>query len=151
LRRHDDRVRARRDGAERAQQDGKRGRAAEQAEGMHGGLIADPAGPRKQTDVAGGSRIGARAARAAVLWMEPGSGEFWWEGFPLRCTSLMAAVVALPLLAAGAEGVQAGSNGVGIWGGHSNDTGGIIPFTPETARIYRDIAAAECARWDKIA
>jgi hypothetical protein len=66
----------------------------------------------------------------------------------MRCKSLLAAALALPLLAAGA---QAGSNLVGIWGGHSNDTGGIIPWTPETARIYRDIAAAECARWDKAA
>jgi len=62
--------------------------------------------------------------------------------------SLLAAVLALPLLAAGA---QAGSNLVGIWGGHSNDTGGIIPWTPETDRIYREIAAAECARWEKVA
>jgi hypothetical protein len=69
----------------------------------------------------------------------------------MRCKSLFAAAVALPLLAAGAQGVHAGSNLIGIWGGHSNDTGGIIPFTPETARIYRDIAAAECARWDKVA
>ena len=57
----------------------------------------------------------------------------------MRCKSLLAAALALPLLAAGA---QAGSNLIGIWGGHSNDTGGIIPWTPETARIYRDIAAA---------
>ena len=69
----------------------------------------------------------------------------------MRRKSLFAAIVALPLLAAGAQEVHAGSNGVGIWGGHSNDTGGIIPFTPETAPIFRDIAAAQCARWDKVA
>ena len=69
----------------------------------------------------------------------------------MRRKSLFAAVVALPLLAAAGQDVQAGSNGIGIWGGHSNDTGGIIPFTPETAPIFRDIAAAECARWDKVA
>jgi hypothetical protein len=66
----------------------------------------------------------------------------------MRCKSLLAAVLALPLLAAGA---QAGSNLIGIWGGHSNDTGGIIPWTPETAHTYRDIASAECARWNKVA
>ena len=66
----------------------------------------------------------------------------------MRCKSLFAAVVALPLLAASA---QAGSTLVGVWGGHSNDTGGIIPYTPETAQIYREIAAAECARWYKVA
>jgi len=60
----------------------------------------------------------------------------------MRCKSLVAAALALPFLAAGA---QAGS------GGHSNDTGGIIPFTPETAYTYREIAAAQCARWDKVA
>ena len=69
----------------------------------------------------------------------------------MRCQSLIAAAVALPLLAGSAQGVHAGSTLVGLRGGHSNDTGGIIPFNPVTARIYRDIAAAECARWDKVA
>ena len=64
----------------------------------------------------------------------------------MRCKSLLAAAVALPLLAAGA---QAGI--FGIWGGHSNDTGGIIPWSPEIAHTYREIAAAECARWNKVA
>ena len=69
----------------------------------------------------------------------------------MRCKSLFAAAVELPLLAARAQGALAGSNGIGIWGGHSNDSGGIIPFNPVTARIYRQIAAEECARWDKVA
>jgi hypothetical protein len=64
----------------------------------------------------------------------------------MRCKSLFAAVVALPLLAAGA---QAGV--LDVWGGHTNDTGGIIPWSPAIAHTYRQIAAAECARWDKIA
>lgn len=55
-------------------------------------------------------------------------------------------VLALPLLAATA---QAGF--VGIWGVQANDTGGIIPWSPQIAYIYRDIAAAECARWNKVA
>ena len=32
-----------------------------------------------------------------------------------------------------------------------NDTGGIIEWTPETDQIYRDIAAAHCARWNRFA
>jgi hypothetical protein len=32
-----------------------------------------------------------------------------------------------------------------------NDTGGIIQWTPETDRIYREIAAAHCARWNRLA
>ena len=64
----------------------------------------------------------------------------------MRCKSVLAAVLAVPLLATVA---QAGLWGYG--GGHTNDTGGIIPWSPEIANTYRDIAAAECARWDKIA
>jgi hypothetical protein len=60
--------------------------------------------------------------------------------------SVLAAAIALPLLASGA---QAGF--IGVWGGHSNDTGGIIPWSPEIATTYRDIAAERCARWDKVA
>jgi len=32
-----------------------------------------------------------------------------------------------------------------------NDTGGIIAWTPEVDLIYRDIAAAHCARWNRLA
>jgi hypothetical protein len=32
-----------------------------------------------------------------------------------------------------------------------NDTGGIIAWTPEVDLIYRDIAAAHCARWNRFA
>jgi hypothetical protein len=64
----------------------------------------------------------------------------------MRCKSLLAAALALPFLAAGA---QAGF--LGVWGIQANDTGGIIPWNPETAHTYRYIAAAECARWDKVA
>jgi hypothetical protein len=52
----------------------------------------------------------------------------------MRCRSVLAAALALPLLSAGA---QAGF--FGIRGGHSNDTGGIIPWSPEIAHTYRDI------------
>jgi len=31
-----------------------------------------------------------------------------------------------------------------------NDTGGIIAWTPDVDLIYRDIAAAHCARWNRL-
>jgi hypothetical protein len=39
----------------------------------------------------------------------------------------------------------------GMRGLTGNDTGGVIQWTPETDLIYRDIAAAHCARWNRIA
>lgn len=53
-------------------------------------------------------------------------------------------LLALPFVASPA---QAGL--FGVWGGHSNDTGGIIPWWPGID--YRYVAAAECWRWNKIA
>ena len=63
----------------------------------------------------------------------------------MRHRSVIAAALTLPLLAATAQ--------AGWWGfpGHSNDTGGIIAWSPAIAHTYRDIAAAECARWHKLA
>lgn len=57
-----------------------------------------------------------------------------------------AAALAFLMLAAGAPTGKAD-----VWGIQSNDTGGIIPWTPETAGNYRQIAAAQCARWYKVA
>lgn len=37
-----------------------------------------------------------------------------------------------------------------IWGVKGNDTGGIIPWSPEIAYIYRDIAATHCAFYNKL-
>ena len=63
----------------------------------------------------------------------------------MRLRSMLSAALALPFLAGAAQ--------AGWWGfhGHTNDTGGIIAWTPEIAGSYREIAAAECARWDKVA
>ena len=36
-----------------------------------------------------------------------------------------------------------------VWGAKGNDTGGIIPWTPENERASLDIATAQCARWNK--
>ncbi len=43
---------------------------------------------------------------------------------------------------------SAGFAGPGLTG---NDTGGIIQWTPDVDLIYRDIAAAHCARWNRSA
>jgi hypothetical protein len=37
--------------------------------------------------------------------------------------------------------------GPGVTG---NDTGGIIPYSPAVEHIYRDLAAAHCARWGRL-
>lgn len=34
---------------------------------------------------------------------------------------------------------------------HGNDIGGIIPWTPESAYVYRDLAAVHCAKYNKVA
>jgi hypothetical protein len=31
-----------------------------------------------------------------------------------------------------------------------NDTGGIIPYSPAVEGVYRDMAAAHCARWGRL-
>jgi hypothetical protein len=36
-----------------------------------------------------------------------------------------------------------------VWGSKGNDTGGIIPWTPENERTSFEIATAQCARWNK--
>jgi len=56
---------------------------------------------------------------------------------------LLAAIVALPLLTAPAAAEW--RDGV-----RGNDSGGIIPWSPEIATTYRDIAAGFCARFDKV-
>ena len=37
--------------------------------------------------------------------------------------------------------------GPGITG---NDTGGIIPYSPDVRRVYRAMAADHCARWGRL-
>jgi hypothetical protein len=38
--------------------------------------------------------------------------------------------------------------GPGVTG---NDTGGIIPYSPAVDHVYRELAAAHCARWGRLA
>jgi hypothetical protein len=58
---------------------------------------------------------------------------------------MLAAVVVLNSCAA-----YAGLAGPGP-GLTGNDTGGIIQWTPDVDLVYRDIAAAHCARWNRLA
>jgi hypothetical protein len=61
-----------------------------------------------------------------------------------------AVALVLTSFAAGAGAAFAGAVGPGP-GLTGNDTGGIIAWTPETDQIYKDIAAAHCARWNRFA
>jgi len=36
-----------------------------------------------------------------------------------------------------------------VWGPKGNDTGGIIPWSPENEARAFEIASAQCARWNK--
>ena len=36
-----------------------------------------------------------------------------------------------------------------VWGSKGNDTGGIIPWTPENEQKSFEIASKQCARWNK--
>ncbi len=54
--------------------------------------------------------------------------------------AIFAAVLALPLVSC-----------VGVYGPKGNDTGGIIPWSPENELNMRDIAQANCARYNKFA
>ncbi len=65
------------------------------------------------------------------------------RGFGVIGAAALAASVLLPVTAPALDLVGPGVTG--------NDTGGIIPWSPEIAHIYRDIAADYCARWNRIA
>jgi len=57
-----------------------------------------------------------------------------------RCLALLLAS-SLPVTAAQA----------GWYGEYGNDTGGIIPWSPEVSHIYRSVADGHCAQYNKIA
>jgi len=56
---------------------------------------------------------------------------------------------AVPFLILGIGLLAAGC--AGVYGVKSNDTGGIIPWTPENQAMARSIAADRCASYDKYA
>jgi hypothetical protein len=60
-------------------------------------------------------------------------------------------VTALALSVSAASSAMAGAIflGPGPWL-TGNDTGGIIPYSPEVAVTYREMAAEWCARWGRL-
>jgi len=55
-------------------------------------------------------------------------------------------------LVIGASGIAwAGLAGPRLGEVTGNDTGGIIPYSPDVEPIYHDIAAAYCAHWFRLA
>jgi hypothetical protein len=68
----------------------------------------------------------------------------------MRCSRslLMALPIALALACGSAPaGAYFAGPGPGITG---NDTGGIIPYSPAIEPIFRQLAAAYCARWGRL-
>ena len=64
-------------------------------------------------------------------------------------------LVLATLLNASAGGLAfAGLQGPGPWFGREwvwgNDTGGILPYSPEVRGVYRQMAAEHCARWGRL-
>jgi hypothetical protein len=78
-----------------------------------------------------------------------GQGNVAFSGaFSMRWIIGVAAVLMSLAALAGAALAGVLGPGPGLTG---NDTGGIIQWTPETDQIYREIAAAHCARWNRFA
>lgn len=59
---------------------------------------------------------------------------------------IVASIVAL-VICSGAAKATFGGPGPWVTG---NDTGGIIPYSPDLEGVYRHIAAAHCARWGRL-
>ena len=58
--------------------------------------------------------------------------------------------LAIAAFAALLAAVTSAAADTGPYGLKGNDTGGIIPWTPVTDLIYREVAADHCARFSKI-
>jgi hypothetical protein len=57
------------------------------------------------------------------------------------------AALCVALAASGSALARFAGPGPGVTG---NDTGGIIPYSPDLEDAYRDIAASYCARWGRL-
>jgi hypothetical protein len=64
----------------------------------------------------------------------------------VRVPGILAVALTLGLAGSATAGIL--GPGPGITG---NDTGGIMPYSPAIAHIYRQLAAAHCARWGRLA
>jgi hypothetical protein len=60
---------------------------------------------------------------------------------PMLAVAILSTLASLHPLAAHAGLVEPGVTG--------NDTGGIIAWTPDAGRTYKETAAAHCARWHR--
>jgi hypothetical protein len=58
----------------------------------------------------------------------------------MRSRTILAAALAVTLASC-----------AGVYGPKGNDTGGIIPWSPEAERAARDIAQSNCSQFDKYA
>ncbi|HWL30677.1 MAG TPA: hypothetical protein VNQ50_00955 [Xanthobacteraceae bacterium] len=65
----------------------------------------------------------------------------------------MAAVATLGVALAFCAGTPAGAFELlsGVYGAKGNDTGGIIPWSPENEQVAFDIAQSNCGSWNKYA
>ncbi len=61
---------------------------------------------------------------------------------------IVASIIALACCAGTANAIMFGG-GPGPWI-TGNDTGGIIPYSPDLEGVYRQIAADYCARWGRL-
>ena len=70
-------------------------------------------------------------------------------GVAMRSIAILLA--SMVVVAAGGTAIAGseftGAPGPGITG---NDTGGIIPYSPAIEPVYRQMAAAHCARWGRL-
>jgi hypothetical protein len=68
--------------------------------------------------------------------------------------ALIAVALSVVLSACAGSVALAGILGPGPWFGRpwvwGNDTGGIIPYTPEVGGLYREMAADYCAHWHRL-
>jgi hypothetical protein len=69
----------------------------------------------------------------------------------MRRNVLVLAALSAALTIGASSAVLAGLAGPRLGWVTGNDTGGIIPYSPDIEASYRDIAEAHCARWHRLA
>jgi hypothetical protein len=74
-------------------------------------------------------------------------GCFWRFFVMRRRAATIASIVAVTLCTASMALASFTGPGPGITG---NDTGGIIPYSPAVAGVYRQLAADYCASWGRL-
>jgi len=90
--------------------------------------------------------MGYRSGSPSVTMPQGQTGRETARGIAMKGRLIAVAALSL-MLTSGANAWNDILNGV--WGPKGNDTGGIIPWTPENELNAFDIATAQCARWYK--